>query len=251
MEPMWHQNDKPDTFAALQPFPDAVDLNVKLEIVQFVSNQRNQLDNHLSRQLADNGLVDFSMMLDTEDRQDIMLDTDESFAFEDIEVIMDASINVFDVDDEDDLLQFTDRLRGQHTAKGILSLKLLKRLRLIRAPHYAYRSIMDLFADALASKIVTAGATFRQRDMAIKHFAKRFRLEKLYPTTLTKHMNGHSYPVVLHDAEVMVQSLLKSSLMVEDNILFPDMDNPLAPPPPMVETIADGPSFSPVLCGLL
>jgi hypothetical protein len=114
MEPMWQQNDNPNTFAALQPFPDAVDLNVESETLQFVSNQRNQLDNHISRQLADNGLVDSSTMLDTEDRQDIMLDTDESFAFEDDEVIMDASTNVFDVDDEDDLLQFTDRLRGQH-----------------------------------------------------------------------------------------------------------------------------------------
>jgi hypothetical protein len=99
---------------------------------------------------------------------------------------------------------------------------------------------MDIFADALASKMVTAGATLRQRDTAIKHFANRFRLEKLYPTTLTKHMNGCSYPVVLHDAEVMVQSLLKASLMVEENLLFPDMDNPLPPPPPpMVETIAN------------
>jgi hypothetical protein len=230
MEPMWQQNDNPDTFAALQPFPDAVDLNVELETLQFaVSNQRNQLDNHISRQLADNDLVDSSTMLDTEDRQDIMLDTDESFAFKDDEVIMDASTNVFDVDDEVDLLQFTDRLRGQHTAEENMSLKLLKLLRLTGAPHYAYRSIMDIFADALASKIVTAGATFCQRDTAIKHFAKRFRLEKLYLTTFTKHMNGHSYPVVLHDAEVMVQSLLKSSLMVEENMLFPDMDNPLVP----------------------
>jgi hypothetical protein len=159
-----------------------------------------------------------------------MLDTDESFAFEDDEVIMDASTNVFDVDDSDDLLQFTDRLRGQHTAEEIMSLKLLKLLRFTGAPHYACRSIMDIFADALASKMVTPGATFCQRDTAIKHFAKQFRLEKLYPTTLTKHMNGHSYPVVLHDAEVMVQLLLKSSLMVEENMLFPDMDNPLAPP---------------------
>jgi hypothetical protein len=126
-----------------------------------------------------------------------MLDTDESFAFEDDEVIMDASTNVFDVDDSDDLLQFTDRLRGQYTAKEIMSLKLFKLLRLTGAPHYAYTSIMDLFEDTLASKIVTAGATFHQHDTAIKDFAKRFRLEKLYPTTLTKHMNGRSYPVVL------------------------------------------------------
>jgi hypothetical protein len=190
MEPMWQQNSDPDTFAALQPFPVTVDLNVESETLQFVSNQRNQLDNHISCQLADNGLVDSSTMLDTEDRQDIMLDTDESFAFEDNEVIMDASTNVFDVDDSDDLLQFTDRLRGQHTAEEIMSLKLLKLFRLTGAPHYAYTSIMDIFADILASKMVTAGATFRQRDTAIKHFAKQFRLEKLYPTTLTKHMNG-------------------------------------------------------------
>jgi hypothetical protein len=122
MEPMWQQNNDPDTFAALQPFPDAVHLNVELETLQFVSNQLNQLDNHISCQLAGNNLVDFSTMLDTEDRQDIMLDTDKSFAFEDDEVIMDASTNVFDVDNEDNLLQFTDRLRGQHTAKEIMSL---------------------------------------------------------------------------------------------------------------------------------
>jgi hypothetical protein len=114
----------------------------------------------------------------------------------------------------------------------MMSLKLLKLLRLIGAPNYAYRSIMDIFADALSSKVVTTGSIFRQRDTAIKHFANRFRLEKLYLTTLTKHMNGRSYPVVLHDAEVMVQSLLKSSLMVEENMLFPDMDNPLPPPLP-------------------
>ena len=41
-------------------------------------------------------------MLDTEDRQDIIIDTDESFAFQEEEVIMEASTNVFDVDDDDD-----------------------------------------------------------------------------------------------------------------------------------------------------
>jgi hypothetical protein len=37
--------------------------------------------------------------------------------------------------------------------------------------------------------------------------------------------------VVLHDAEVMVQLLLKSSLMVEEKMLFPDMNIPLPPTP--------------------
>jgi hypothetical protein len=230
MEPIWQQNDDPEAFDAPQPCPDAVDTNRDSEMLQFVYNQRNHLDNHISCQLADNGLVDSSTMLDTEDRQDIMLDTDESFAFHEDEVIMEASSNIIDVDDEDDSLQFTDRLRGQHTSEEMMSLKLLKLLRLIGAPHHAYQSIMDIFADALASKVVNAGATFRQRDTAIKHFANQFRLAKLYPTTLTKHMNGRSYPVVLHEAEVMVQSLLKSFLMVEENMLFPDMDNPLPPP---------------------
>jgi hypothetical protein len=102
MEPMWHQNDDDDTFAALQPFPVAADLNVESVTLQFVSNQQNQLDNHISRQLADNGLVDSSTMLDTEDRQDIMLDTDESFAFEDDEGGTGRRRTPTDSDDEED-----------------------------------------------------------------------------------------------------------------------------------------------------
>jgi hypothetical protein len=31
MEPMWQQNNNPDTFAALQPFPVAANLNVESE----------------------------------------------------------------------------------------------------------------------------------------------------------------------------------------------------------------------------
>jgi hypothetical protein len=153
MEPIWQQNDDPDTFDALQPCPDAAHINCDSETLQFVYNQRNHLDNHISHQLADNGLVDSSTMLDTEDIQDIMLDTDESFAFQEDEVIMDASTNVFDADDEDDSLQLTDRLRSQHTSAIIMSLKLLMLLRLTGAPHYAYRSIMDIFADGLPPKL--------------------------------------------------------------------------------------------------
>jgi hypothetical protein len=77
--------------------------------------------------------VDSSTMLDTEDRQDIMLDTDKSFAFQEDEVIMEASTNVYDIDYEDNLLQFTAYLRGQHTSEEMMSLKLLKLLRLIGA----------------------------------------------------------------------------------------------------------------------
>jgi hypothetical protein len=33
MEPMWHQNNNNDTFAAFQPFPVAADLNVESEML--------------------------------------------------------------------------------------------------------------------------------------------------------------------------------------------------------------------------
>jgi hypothetical protein len=87
--------------------------------------------------------------------------------------------------------------------------------------------------------VVTVGSTFGQRDTAIKHFTNIFRLHKLFPAALTKRMNGCSYPVLLHDAEFMITSLLKSSLMVEENMFFSDISDPLAPPPPTIDTIAD------------
>ena len=65
MEPLWQQHDNPDTFDASQLCPDAAHVNCDSETLQFVYNQRNQLDNHISRQLVDNGLVDSSTMLDT------------------------------------------------------------------------------------------------------------------------------------------------------------------------------------------
>jgi hypothetical protein len=77
-------------------------MNCDSETLQFVYNQRNQLDNHIYRQLVEIGLVDSSTMLETEDRQDIIIDTDESFAFQEEEVIMEASTNIFNVDDDDD-----------------------------------------------------------------------------------------------------------------------------------------------------
>ena len=206
MEPIWQQNDEPDTFDPPPPCLDSAHINCDSEKLLSLYNHRNHVDKHMARHLSNNDLVDSRTMLDTEDRQAIMLDTAESFAFQEDEVFMDSSTTVFAVDDEDDSLQFTDRLRGQHTSAEIMSLQLLKLLRAIGAPNYAYRSIMDIFADALASEVVnTAASQFRQRDTAIKHFAKRFRFQKLYPTTLTKHMNGRSYPVVLHEAEVMIQ----------------------------------------------
>jgi hypothetical protein len=240
MEPMWQQVDDPCAFEGPEsgvgeasPSEQNQVPSLDSEMMDALNLHKTNVDDKISRQLSTNGLVDANSMLDTEDRQDILLDSEESLQFQEEDSMMDDSF-LTALDDEDDVLQFTDRLRGQHTSEEILSLKLLKLLRAIGAPNYAYRSVMDIF-----SVISSVGSTFRQRDTAIKHFANRFRLHKLFPTTLTKQMNGRSYPVVLHDAEVMVTSLLKSSLMVEENMLFPDMSDPLAPPPPAIDMIAD------------
>ena len=242
---MWQQVDDPAAFdtpdsRAGKGSPPELNQPPSLdsEMMDALSLHKTNVDDNLSHQLSTNGLVDAHTMLDTEDRQDIWLDTEESLEFQEEDSTMDNSF-LTTVDDEDELLQFTDRLRGQNTSQESLSLQLLKLLCAIGAPNYAYSSIMDIFSGTAAARVVTIGSTFRQRDTAIKHFANRFCLNKLFPTTLTKHMNGRSYPVVLHDAEVMVTLLLKSSLMVEENMLFPDMSDPLAPPPPTVDTIAD------------
>ena len=242
---MWHQHADCNAFEPDDMYDDTVNLSLEEQhhlhkaMFRSVYMHQNHLDNQVSTHLSNNCLVDARTLLDTEDRQDIMLDVDESFTFHDEDCGTIPTSNRVDVDDDDDALQFTDRLRGQHTAEEIMSLQLLKLLRAIGAPNYAYRSVMGIFLDAVAAKAVSPGSIFRQRETAIKHFANRFRLKTLYPTTLTKHMNGRSYPVVLHEAEVMINSLLKSALMVEENLLFPDMDNPFGPQPPTVKTIGD------------
>ena len=56
---------------------------------------------------------------------------------------------------------------------------------------------------------------------------------------LTKHLKDRSYPVVQHDCEVMIKSILFSSLMVEENMLFVDPNNSLASPPLVSGTLGD------------
>jgi hypothetical protein len=144
------------------------------EIMDALNLHETNLDDKISHQLSTNGLVDARTMLDTADRQDILLDMEESLQFQEEDSMMDDSL-LAAVDDKDELLQFTDRLRSpQHTAKEVLSLQLLKLLRAIGALNYAYLSIMDIFSGSSAAQVVTVGSTFRQRDTAIKHFANRF-----------------------------------------------------------------------------
>jgi hypothetical protein len=56
-------------------------------------------------------------MLDTEDQQDVMLDTEQSFTYQEEEDSLREASYLTVVDGEDDLLQFSDHLRGHHTAK--------------------------------------------------------------------------------------------------------------------------------------
>ncbi len=116
----------------------------------------NHLDDKVSQPLLNNGLVDAHTMLNVEDRQDIMLDMEESFAYqEDAESIV-KTANLVNVDDEDDVLQFTEWLRGQHTAKENVACD---------------RSSQFYIRLCSTNKVVTTGSTFCQGDTTIKHFA--------------------------------------------------------------------------------
>jgi hypothetical protein len=245
MEPIWQDTVDLNAFELEYQCDEAANVAFEAErhlhetTLRSAYSHQSLLDKQVSIHLPKDGLVDARTMLDTEDRQDVTLDMDQSFAYHDEDTVMIPTLTVCHVDNYHDALQFTDRLRGQHTAEERMSLQLLKLLRAIGAPNYAYGAVMDIFTDAIAAKVLSPGSLFRQRETTIKHFANRFCLQKLYPTTLMKHMNGRSYPVVLHDAEVMINSLLNSTLMVDENMLFPDMENPFGPPPATVEIIGD------------
>jgi hypothetical protein len=67
-------------------------------------------------------------------------------------------------------------------------------------------------------------------------------MKGLYPTVLTQPspLNNRFYPVPVNNAQAMIESLLYSSFGKDDNnLLFPNPDDPLAPPPSVVQNIAD------------
>jgi hypothetical protein len=82
----------------------------------------------------------------------------------------------------------------------------------------------------------TITTTFRHRHTAINRFSQQFSTKGLYPTVLTQP----SPLLPVHNAQVMIESLLYLSLAKDDNnLLFPNPDNPRAPPPAEVQNIAD------------
>ena len=47
---------------------------------------------------------------------------------------------------------FADQMHGCYMAEALMSIRLLKLLQAIRAPHHVYRSIMDIFANGQQAK---------------------------------------------------------------------------------------------------
>jgi hypothetical protein len=136
---------------------------------------------------------------------------------------------------------YTDRCNATFTTEEILSIRLLEIMRDIGAPLKTYGRIVALFKDVIIEQepITT---TFLHRHTAINHFSNRFCMKGLYPTILTQPspVNNRFYPVPVHNAQAMIESLLYSSLAMDDNnLLFPNPDDPLAPPPIEVTNIAD------------
>jgi hypothetical protein len=135
---------------------------------------------------------------------------------------------------------FADRFDGAFSQGEKLCVRLLAILRRIGAPNYVYGEIMDIMDDALRHN-VTLTSTFRDRTLALNHLAQRFSMQPLFPKVDSiASPDGRVFPLITHRAKSMIQSLLTSPLMEDDNnLLFPNLADPLAPPPDLVNTLAD------------
>jgi hypothetical protein len=142
--------------------------------------------------------------------------------------------------DEDNDQPFRDKGDGNYSAVERLSIRLLRILRDIGAPFDTYGTIMEMVSDAVREKVFIT-TTYRSRDNAIQHFSDRYELSTLYPSFKSQPSpDGRVYPVVVHDAKAMIESLLYSPLMDnKDNLLFPNPSNPLEGPSPFSDVLAD------------
>jgi hypothetical protein len=104
---------------------------------------------------------------------------------------------------------YTDRGNRSFTKEEILSICLLGIMRDIGAPLKTYGRIVALFKDVITEQEATT-TTFRHRHTAINHFSRRFCMKGLYPTVLTQPtpFNNPFYPVPVHNAQAMIESLL-------------------------------------------
>jgi hypothetical protein len=87
MELIWQHNGDSTAFEPPDPCVDVATIEwkeqdrVHSETHNVVDLHQNHLGDKVSRPLSNNGLVDTHTMLNIEDRQDILLDMDESFAY--------------------------------------------------------------------------------------------------------------------------------------------------------------------------
>ncbi len=135
---------------------------------------------------------------------------------------------------------FADRFDGAFSHAEKLSIRLLAILRRIGAPNYVYGEIMNIMEDALRHNVVLT-STFRDRSLTLNHLSQRFSMQPLFPQLGSiASPDGRVFSLVTHRAKSMIHSLLTSPLMEDDNnLLFPNLEDPLAPPPAIVHTLAD------------
>jgi hypothetical protein len=95
------------------------------------------------------------------------------------------------------------------TNNKILSICLIGIMQDIGAPLKTYRRIVALFKDVITERIAIT-TTFRHWHTAINHFSQQFCMKGLYPTVMTQPSprNDRFYPVPVHNAQAMIESVL-------------------------------------------
>ena len=134
---------------------------------------------------------------------------------------------------------FHDQAHGAHTHLEKFSLELLMLLRNINAPNYTFQKIMIIINKHLLNKVTNIVAPFMNRATTIKHFASRFNMHTLQPSIRQLEYKDKIYQVVVHNAYSMIMSLLQSDLFIDENVLFPNPDDPLDHIPSKPDTLAD------------
>lgn len=134
---------------------------------------------------------------------------------------------------------FEDLGHGMRSDEDCFSLSLLNLMKHIKAPHDTYGNIIKLVETFLLNKVTAVRPSLRSRGSAIKHLAKRFQLESLRPRAEQKQFKTKRVEQVTHNAYAMTMSLLKSEISVEENMLFPNKDDPFGDLPELVDAIAD------------
>lgn len=212
-----------------------------------MSNLKNILLNNLSKSdfLA---LTHFRDEVRVEELMDEESDVDLRH---DIETMDDESDNAAEVDDheEADVVYegvqeaydsvFVDQGHGTCTDEDRFALSLLTLMKHICAPHYAYGQIIELIETYILNKVTSVHPSLRSRKTAIAQFARRFQLEPLAPDAKKIEFKSKKVEVVTHNGYGMTMSLLKSNTNKEENMLFPNKEDPFGDLPEHLDAVAD------------